>query len=154
MCWVNHHQCRSRQMWKILTNSPRALTFVYYKMVSFQHIRMSSYAKTASHDWTIYSFVCYKKCNDWTIFQLRTNNITKCRCPLMTQHKFVESILMSLNLQTCVESLTTKSVVYSPWICEYFPHLATSTLMLSDLTHLLFVLSIRGHTYELKAYHE
>ena len=39
-------------------------------------------------------------------------------------------------------------------ICENIPHLATFTLMLSDATHLLFVLSIRGHPYELKAYHE
>ena len=31
MCSVTQHQCRSRQMWKILTNSPRALTFVCYK---------------------------------------------------------------------------------------------------------------------------
>ena len=31
MCWVIEHQCRSRQMWKTFTNSPRALTFVYYK---------------------------------------------------------------------------------------------------------------------------
>ena len=31
MCCVNQHQCRSRQMWKIFTNSPRALTFVCYK---------------------------------------------------------------------------------------------------------------------------
>ena len=27
MCWVNQHQCRSRQMWKIFTNSPSTLTF-------------------------------------------------------------------------------------------------------------------------------
>ena len=31
MCCVTQHQCRSRQMWKIFTNSPRALTFVCYK---------------------------------------------------------------------------------------------------------------------------
>ena len=27
MCWVTQHQCRSRQMWKIFTNSPSTLTF-------------------------------------------------------------------------------------------------------------------------------
>ena len=31
MCWVTQHQCSSRQMWKIFTNSPRALTFVCFK---------------------------------------------------------------------------------------------------------------------------
>ena len=31
MCWDTQHQYRSRQMWKIFTNSPRALTFVCYK---------------------------------------------------------------------------------------------------------------------------
>ena len=31
MCCVTQHQCRSRQIWKIFTNSPRALTFVCYK---------------------------------------------------------------------------------------------------------------------------
>ena len=36
-----------------------------------------------------------------------------------------------------------------------FPaHLASSTLMLSDWTHLLFILSIRGHPNELNPYHE
>ena len=28
MCWVNQRQCRSRQMWKIFTNSPSTLTFL------------------------------------------------------------------------------------------------------------------------------
>ena len=27
MCWVTQRQCRSRQMWKIFTNSPSTLTF-------------------------------------------------------------------------------------------------------------------------------
>ena len=27
MCWVTQHQCRSRQMWKIFSNSPSTLTF-------------------------------------------------------------------------------------------------------------------------------
>ena len=31
MCCVTQHLCRSRQMWKIFTNSPSALTFVCYK---------------------------------------------------------------------------------------------------------------------------
>ena len=30
-CWVTQHQCRSRQIWKIFTNSPSTLTFVSYK---------------------------------------------------------------------------------------------------------------------------
>ena len=38
MCWVTQHQCRSRQIWKIFTNSPRALTFEMTRL-----------------DWTIYS---------------------------------------------------------------------------------------------------
>ena len=41
MCWVTQHQCRSRQMWKIFTNSPRALTFFCYK-------------KMTCLDWSIY----------------------------------------------------------------------------------------------------
>ena len=55
MCWVTQHQCRSHQMWKIFTNSPRALTFVRYKKWpvlteqsihgKFHLISMSSYAK-------------------------------------------------------------------------------------------------------------
>ena len=56
MCRVTQHQCRSRQMWKIFTNSPSTLTICLYKkmtclwlnnlfMVRFQLIRMSSYAK-------------------------------------------------------------------------------------------------------------
>ena len=38
--------------------------------------------------------------------------------------------------------------------CGKFSHMATSILMLSDSTHLLFVLGIRGHPYELEHYHE
>ena len=30
MCWVTQHQCRSRQMWKIFTNSPVHSLFVCY----------------------------------------------------------------------------------------------------------------------------
>ena len=55
MCCVTQHQCRSRLIWKIFTNSPRALTLSVSKndlsrlnnlfMVSFQLIRISSYAK-------------------------------------------------------------------------------------------------------------
>ena len=43
MCWVTEHQCRSRQMWKIFTNSPSILTFCLL-------LKMSSFA------WTIYSW--------------------------------------------------------------------------------------------------
>ena len=43
MCWVTQHQCRSRQMWKIFTNSTSTLTFVCYK-------------KWLCLDWTIYSW--------------------------------------------------------------------------------------------------
>ena len=43
MCWVTEHQCRSRQMWKIFTNSPNILTFCLL-------LKMSSFA------WTIYSW--------------------------------------------------------------------------------------------------
>ena len=56
MCWVTQRQCRSRQMWKIFTISPSTLTFYLLQkndlswlnnlfMVSFQLIRMLSYAK-------------------------------------------------------------------------------------------------------------
>ena len=56
MCWVTEHQCRSRQMWKIFTNSPSTLTILSVTkndqsclnnlfMVSIQLIRVSSYAK-------------------------------------------------------------------------------------------------------------
>ena len=43
MCWVTEHQCRSRQMWKIFTNSPNTLTFCLLQ-------KMTSLA------WTIYSW--------------------------------------------------------------------------------------------------
>ena len=36
---------------------------------------------------------------------------------------------------------------------KYPPHLATSTVMLGDWTHLYFVLSMRGHPHELKPCH-
>ena len=55
MCWVSQLQCRSRQMWKMFTNSRRALTIVCYQKWpilteqsihgKFQLISMSSYAK-------------------------------------------------------------------------------------------------------------
>ena len=56
MCWVTQRQCRSRQMWKIFTNSPSTLTFyllqkmtcldwTIHSWLSFQLISMSSYAK-------------------------------------------------------------------------------------------------------------
>ena len=102
MCWVTQHQCRSRQMWKISQIHPVHSLFVYYKndssclnnlfMVSFQLIRMSSYAKNkqqmcwvTQHQcrsrqmWKIsqihpvaLTFVYYKKwlCLDWTIHSL------------------------------------------------------------------------------------
>ena len=35
MCWFTQHQCRSRQIWKIFTNSPSTLTFcLLQKMTS------------------------------------------------------------------------------------------------------------------------
>ena len=43
MCWVIEHQCRSRQMWKIFSNSPSTLTFCLLQ-------KMTSLA------WTIYSW--------------------------------------------------------------------------------------------------
>ena len=43
MCWVTEHQCRSRQMWKIFTNSHCTLSFCLL-------LKMSSFA------WTIYSW--------------------------------------------------------------------------------------------------
>ena len=91
MFWVTQHQCRSRQMWKIFTNSPSTLTFIYYQKWpvlteqsihgKFQLISLSSYAKNkqqmcrvTQHQCNVaicgkYSqihpvhwlFVCYKK---------------------------------------------------------------------------------------------
>ena len=46
MCWVNEHQCRSRQMCKTFTNSPSTLTFCLLQ-------KMTSLA------WTIYSWWAY-----------------------------------------------------------------------------------------------
>ena len=51
ICWVIRHQCRSRQMWKIFTNTPSTLTFCpiqnYLLWLNnlFMLSRMSSYAK-------------------------------------------------------------------------------------------------------------
>ena len=91
MCCITQHQCRCRQMWKMFTNSPRALTFVCCKKLlvlteqsihdNFQLISMSCYAKNkqqmccvTQHQcrsrlmWKIFTnspraltFVCYKK---------------------------------------------------------------------------------------------
>ena len=106
MCRVTQHQCRSRQMWKIFTYSPSTLTFCLYNkmtvtwlnnlfMVSFQLIRLLSYAKNKLQMCWVSSFC----------------NISECTW----------------------------------WICENFPHLATSTLILSDSTHLLFVLALESN---------
>ena len=43
MCWVTQRQCRSRQMWKIFTNSPSTLTFYLLQ-------------KMTCLDWTIHSW--------------------------------------------------------------------------------------------------
>ena len=43
MCWVTQRQCRSRQMWKIFTNSPSRLTFYLLQ-------------KMTCLDWTIHSW--------------------------------------------------------------------------------------------------
>ena len=73
MCWVTQHQYRSRQMWKIFTNSPRALTFVCYKndLYWLNNPFMASFN----------SFVCP--------LMLRTNN----RC--------VESLNISVEIAKC-----------------------------------------------------
>ena len=237
MCWVNQHQCRSRQMWKIFTNSPSTLTFCLLQkwlvllnnlfMVSFKLIRMLFYAKnklqmcwvtqhqcrrrqmlkiftnspSRTHflsvtqndynidvEWLNTSVVCSLHKRNlhprlvnrvWKIFHITQSAfllkalIIECS---MTCHESTMSSLGDLwkfstfgDVYIDVEWLNT-SVVCSlhkrasmslklpwinclgktvkqtksectGWICEYFPHLATSTLMLIDSTHLLFFLA-------------
>ena len=74
MCWVTEHQCRSRQMCKIFTNSPSTLTFCLI-------LKMSSFA------WTIYS---------WKAF-----NSFGCSLMLTTNNRFVESINISVEVAKC-----------------------------------------------------
>ena len=123
MCWVTQHQCRSRQMWKIFTNSPRALTFVCYKKWpvlteqsihgKFQLTSMSSYAKNkqqmcrvTQHQCNVaecgkYSqihpvhwlFVYYKKKLSWL------NNL------FMVMFQLIRMSSYAKNKLQCVESL-------------------------------------------------
>ena len=74
MCWVTQHQCRSRQMWKIFTNSPSTLTFV-----------------------------CYKKwlCLDWTIYSWQAFNSLVCPLMLRTNNRCVESLNISVEVAKC-----------------------------------------------------
>ena len=69
MCWVTQRQCRSRQMWKIFTNSPSKLTFYLLQ-------------KMTCLDWTIHSWLAF-------------NSLV---CPLMlrTNNRCVESLKISV----------------------------------------------------------
>ena len=45
MCWVTQHQCRSRQMWKIFTNSPSTLTFCPLQRITILTTKQSIHGK-------------------------------------------------------------------------------------------------------------
>ena len=87
MCCVTQDQCRSRQMCKIFTNSHRALTFVYYKndlsrlnnlfMVSFQLIRMSTYAENKQQMCWVTQHLCRSR-QMWNIFTNSPSTLTFC----------------------------------------------------------------------------
>ena len=69
MCWVNQHQCRSRQMWKIFTNWPSTHTFGLLQ-------RMTSLAKT------IYSWYAFNSlgCLTYTKNKLQMCCVTQHQC--------------------------------------------------------------------------
>ena len=94
MCWVTQHQCRSRQMWKIFTNSPSTLTFCLLQkmtslawnnlfMVSFQLIRMSSYAKNKLQMCWVTQHQCRSR-QMWKIFTNSPSTLTFCLLQKMT----------------------------------------------------------------------
>ena len=74
MCWVTQNQCRSRQMWKILTNSPQSSHFCLLQ-------------KMTRLDWTIYSWYA----------------INTLGCPLMltTNNRCVASLNISVEVAKC-----------------------------------------------------
>ena len=74
MCLVTQHQCRSRQMWKIFTNSPSTLTFCQLQ-------------KMTCPAWTIYS---------WQAFNLLVSPLL-----LRTNYRCVESLNISVEVAKC-----------------------------------------------------
>ena len=93
MCWVTQHQCRSRQMWKIFTNSPSTLTNCLLQkrlswlnnlfMVMFQLIRMSSYAKNKLQMCWVTQHQCRSR-QMWKIFANSPSTLTFCLLQRMT----------------------------------------------------------------------
>ena len=69
MCWVTQRQCRSRQMWKIFTNSPSTLTFYLLQKMT---------------------------CLDWTIHSWQAFNSLVCTLMLRTNNRCVESLNISV----------------------------------------------------------
>ena len=69
MCWVTQRQCRSRQMWKIFTNSPSTLTFYLLQKMT---------------------------CLDWTIHSWQAFNSLVCPPMLRTNNTCVESLNISV----------------------------------------------------------
>ena len=75
MCWVTEHQCRSRQMWKIFTNSPSTqLTFCLL-------LKMSSFA--------------------WMDLFMEDFNLLGCSLMIRTNNRCVESINISVEVAKC-----------------------------------------------------
>ena len=77
MCWVTQHQCRSRQMWKIVTNSPSTLTFVCYK-------KLLVYTEQSIH---YKCWVTQLQCRShqmWKIFTNSPSTLTFCLLQKMT----------------------------------------------------------------------
>ena len=88
MCWVTQHQCRSRQMWKIFTNSHSSLTFCLLQkndllclynlfMVSIQLIRISSSAKNKLQMYWVTQHQCRSR-QMWKIFTNSPSTLTFC----------------------------------------------------------------------------
>ena len=86
MCWVNQHQCRSRQMLKIFTNSPSTLTFCLLQkndypclnnlfMVSIQLISISSSAKNKLQMCWVTQHQCRSR-QMWKIFRNSHSTLT------------------------------------------------------------------------------
>ena len=74
MCWVTEHQCGSRQMWKIFTNSPSIHTICLL-------LKMSSFA------WTIYSWLAFYSLG--------------CSLMLRISNRCVESFNISVEVAKC-----------------------------------------------------
>ena len=161
MCWVNQRQCRSRQMWKIFTNSPSTLTFLSITkndlawlnnpfMASFNSLGCSLMLRTNyRYVESLNINVEVAKCENFShIHLVHSLFVCNTKWPVLTH----QSIHGKLSTHWCMSSYAKKNnrcvesrqvILYYRQIVsvlgEYVKNihkLATSTLMLSDSTYL------------------